>query len=44
MLHGMGIDTGIDLDKLIDTGKFISDFLQRKPGSLAANALFSKRA
>jgi hydroxymethylglutaryl-CoA lyase len=44
MLHGMGIATGIDLDKLIDTGKFISDFLQRKPGSLAANALFSKRA
>ncbi len=44
MLHGMGIETGIDLDKLIDTGKFISDFLQRKPGSLAANALFSKRA
>ncbi|MBC7704019.1 MAG: hydroxymethylglutaryl-CoA lyase [Rhodoferax sp.] len=44
MLHGMGIETGIDLDKLIDTGKFISDFLQRKPGSLAANALYSKRA
>ncbi len=44
MLHGMGIETGIDLDQLIDTGKFISDFLQRKPGSLAANALFSKRA
>ncbi len=44
MLHGMGIETGIDLDKLIDAGKFISDFLQRKPGSLAANALFSKRA
>ena len=44
MLHGMGIETGIDLDQLIDAGKFISDFLQRKPGSLAANALFSKRA
>jgi hydroxymethylglutaryl-CoA lyase len=44
MLHGMGVETGIDMDKLIDTGKFISDFLQRKPGSLAANALFSQRA
>jgi hydroxymethylglutaryl-CoA lyase len=44
MLHGMGIETGIDLDQLIDTGKFISDFLQRKPGSLAANALFSQHA
>jgi hydroxymethylglutaryl-CoA lyase len=31
MLHGMGIDTGIDLDKLIDAGKYISDFLGRKP-------------
>ncbi len=44
MLHGMGIDTGIDLDKLIDAGKFISDFLQRKPNSRAATALLNKRA
>ena len=43
MLHGMGIDTGIDLDKLIDAGKFISDFLGRKPHSRAANALLTKR-
>ena len=28
MLHGMGIETGIDLDKLIDAGKYISDFLR----------------
>ncbi len=44
MLHGMGIDTGIDLDKLIDAGKFISDFLERKPNSRAATALLNKRA
>ena len=44
MLHGMGIDTGIDLDKLIDAGKFISDFLGRKPNSRAAGALLSRRA
>lgn len=44
MLHGMGIDTGIDLDALIDAGKFISDFLGRKPHSRAANALLTKRA
>jgi hydroxymethylglutaryl-CoA lyase len=44
MLHGMGIDTGIDLDVLIDAGKFISDFLGRKPHSRAANALLTKRA
>jgi len=43
MLHGMGIETGIDLDKLIDAGKYISDFLQRKPNSLAAKAILSKR-
>ena len=43
MLHGMGIETGIDLDPLIDAGKFISDFLGRKPHSRAANALLAKR-
>ena len=44
LLHGMGIETGIDLDKLIDAGKFISDFLERKPNSRAAAALLNKRA
>ncbi len=44
MLHGMGIQTGIDLDKLLDAGKFISDFLERKPNSRAATALLNKRA
>jgi hydroxymethylglutaryl-CoA lyase len=43
MLHGMGIETGIDMDKLIDAGAFISDFLQRKPQSRAATALLNKR-
>jgi len=43
MLHGMGIDTGIDLDLLIDAGKFISDHLGRKPNSRAATALLNKR-
>lgn len=44
MLHGMGIETGIDLDKLIDAGKYISDFLGRKPNSRAATAILTKRA
>ena len=44
LLHGMGIETGIDLDKLIDAGQFISDFLGRKPNSRAATALLNKRA
>jgi hydroxymethylglutaryl-CoA lyase len=43
LLQGMGIETGIDLDKLIDAGKFISDFLERKPNSRAATALLNKR-
>jgi hydroxymethylglutaryl-CoA lyase len=43
LLHGMEIETGIDLDKLIDAGKFISDFLGRPPGSRAATALLNKR-
>lgn len=43
LLHGLGIDTGIDLDKLIDAGQFISDFLGRKSGSRAGTALLNKR-
>jgi hydroxymethylglutaryl-CoA lyase len=43
LLHGMGIETGINLDKLIDAGQFISDFLGRKPNSRAATALINKR-
>ncbi len=44
MLHGMGIDTGINLDKLIDAGVYISDFLGRKTQSRAAMAILNKRA
>jgi hydroxymethylglutaryl-CoA lyase len=39
----MGIETGIDLERLVDAGQFISDFLQRKPNSRAATALLNKR-
>ena len=39
MLHGMGIATGIDLEKLIDAGRYISDFLQRPPNSRVATAV-----
>ena len=44
LLHGMGIDTGIDLDKLIDAGAYISDFLGRKSASRVAVAVLNKRA
>ena len=43
MLHGMGIETGIDLDKLIDAGQFISDSLGRPNGSRVARAVLAKR-
>ena len=43
MLHGMGIETGIDLDLLVDAGNFISGFLGRKPNSRASTALLNKR-
>jgi hydroxymethylglutaryl-CoA lyase len=44
MLNGLGIDTGIDLDKLVDAGAFISGLLGRQPVSRAARAILSKRA
>jgi hydroxymethylglutaryl-CoA lyase len=43
MLHGMGIDTGIDMDALLDAGAFISDVLGRAPVSRAGKALLLKR-
>ena len=44
LLQGMGIDTGIDLDKLIDAGQFISEHLGRPTQSRVAKALLTKRA
>lgn len=44
MLQGMGIETGVDMDKLLEAGRFISDFLGREPVSRAATALLRKRA
>jgi hydroxymethylglutaryl-CoA lyase len=44
MLNGLGIDTGIDLDQVVDAGQFISQQLGRKGVSRAGNALLAKRA
>ena len=38
MLHGMGIATGIDLDRLIETGRWLSAQLQRDNGSKVGKA------
>ena len=43
LLHGMGIETGIDLDKLVDVGQKISAFLGRQNGSKVATAILNKR-
>ncbi len=43
LLHGMGIETGIDLDALVDVGEFISQHLGRPTGSRVARALMAKR-
>ena len=44
LLHGLGIDTGIDLDALVDAGAFISDALGRPTASRVARATLAKRA
>ncbi|WP_201587909.1 hydroxymethylglutaryl-CoA lyase [Psychrobacter jeotgali] len=43
MLHGMGISTGIDLDKLVVAGERISEFLGRRNDSNVARAIINKR-
>ena len=44
MLDGLGIETGIDMERLIDAAAFISGVLGRAPVSRAGNALLAKRA
>jgi len=43
MLNGLGIESGIDLDKLVDAGAFISERLGRAPVSRVARAVLAKR-
>ncbi|MFD2231737.1 hydroxymethylglutaryl-CoA lyase [Alkalimarinus sediminis] len=38
MLHGLGLNTGVDLDKLIDAGRYICEELNRPNGSKVALA------
>ncbi|WP_284691305.1 hydroxymethylglutaryl-CoA lyase [Agrilutibacter solisilvae] len=39
MLHGLGIDTGIDLGALADTGRWLAGLLGRETGSKVGKAL-----
>jgi hydroxymethylglutaryl-CoA lyase len=43
MMQGLGIETGIDLDIVVDAGQFISEHLGRKAVSRAGNAIAAKR-
>ncbi|MEF7613366.1 hydroxymethylglutaryl-CoA lyase [Aquincola sp. MAHUQ-54] len=44
LLQGLGAETGIDLDKLVDAGAWISEALGRPTQSRVARALLAKRA
>jgi hydroxymethylglutaryl-CoA lyase len=43
MLHGMGIQTGLNLDALVDAGAAISQVLRQPPVSRVARALLARR-
>jgi hydroxymethylglutaryl-CoA lyase len=43
LLHGLGADTGVDLDKLVEVSAWISAALQREPASRVARAMLAKR-
>lgn len=44
LLKGLGIDCGVDLDKLVETGRWISARLGREPASRVARALLARQA
>jgi hydroxymethylglutaryl-CoA lyase len=44
MLHAMGYATGLDFEKLVATGQWISTYLNRKSSSRAGNAMAAKLA
>jgi hydroxymethylglutaryl-CoA lyase len=43
MLHGLGIETGVDLDQVVDIAWFIASTLGREPGSKVSRAIAAKR-
>jgi hydroxymethylglutaryl-CoA lyase len=43
LLNGLGIDSGIDLDRLVDIGQWICAEIGREPASRAGRAIFAKR-
>ncbi|CAF3699149.1 unnamed protein product [Rotaria socialis] len=43
LLEGLGYETGVDLNRLIDAGQFIMNILKRENMSKVARAILSKR-
>jgi hydroxymethylglutaryl-CoA lyase len=43
LLHGLGIETGVDLDAVVDAGAFICGVLGKQPASKVALAMLAKR-
>ena len=43
LLHGVGCDTGVDLDRLVDAGSFAQDILGKKLPGRYLNASLAKR-
>ncbi|MDA1116610.1 MAG: hydroxymethylglutaryl-CoA lyase [Proteobacteria bacterium] len=43
MLDGLGIETGVDLGKLVDTGQWICGVIGKEPQSKAGKAIAAKR-
>jgi hydroxymethylglutaryl-CoA lyase len=43
MLNGLGVSTGVDLDRLVDIGEWICAILKKEPTSKAGRALAAKR-
>jgi hydroxymethylglutaryl-CoA lyase len=44
MMDGLGVDTGVDLNEVVDIGTWISARIGRKTSSRAGNALAARRA
>ena len=43
MLHGLGFATGVDLDRLVEVGEWISAYLKRASSSKAGKAIRAKK-
>jgi hydroxymethylglutaryl-CoA lyase len=43
MLQGLGIRTGVDLDKVVDIGRWICGVLKKEPSSKVNRAVWAKR-